>query len=217
MPVITIARQYGAGGSAVARLVAGALGVDVLDKYLIAEVARRLGLPAADVEAVDEHPRGLVELLVRPFAYAMPGPAPTWEPPYPDPFYDPRRAVLDLTRQVILEVARTGNAVILGRGSSVILRDRPGVTHVFLCAPLEARIETVMQRDLVSEPVARRRIHEVDANRREFLRQVHGVDWQDPTGYTLCLNTAQLGYARTAELILSAAGCARSAADPKGA
>jgi hypothetical protein len=38
------------------------------------------------------------------------------------------------------------------------------------------------------------------------MRQVHGVDWRDPAGYTLCLNTALLGYERVADLVLAAAG-----------
>ena len=53
MPVITISRQFGAGGSSVAKLVAERRHLDVVDQALIAEVARRASVPLADVEAED--------------------------------------------------------------------------------------------------------------------------------------------------------------------
>lgn len=205
MPVITIARQYGAGGSSVGRLVAERLGAEFVDKWLIAEVARRAALPAALVEAEDEHPSRLLARVIASFGPLAAGAGLTWDVPYPGDAYEPRLAILELTRNVILEVARTGNAVIVGRGGSVVLRDHRDATHVFLYADDAIRAETVMAREVAAASVARRRMHEIDANRAAYLRQVHGVDWRDPLGYTLLLNTGALGYERTAETILSVA------------
>ena len=71
---------------------------------------------------------------------------------------------------------------------------------------LEAGVDTVMAREAVSESVARRRMHEMDANRAAYLRQAYGLDRRDPVLYTLQCNTGLLGYARTVEIILAAAG-----------
>ena len=211
MPVVTISRQFGAGGLTVAGLVADQLDAEVVDKELIAEVARRLGVDQTEVEAEDERPRSLLDRLVRAFAPVAVAEGLAWNPPYPGPGYDARRAIVELTQEVIREVARSGNAVIVGRGAPQVLAHRPGIPGeldegnvVFLVADESVRACAIMEREMISEAAARRRLHEVDANRRAYLRQVYGVDWQDPTQYCLVLNTGLLGAANTARLILAA-------------
>jgi cytidylate kinase len=203
MAVITIARQFGAGGSDVAGIVAQRLGAAVVDKSLIAEVAGRLAVETGDVEAEDEHPSRLVDRLVRamtPMALEF---GAVWDPPYVDPSFDPRKAVIELTRQIIRDVASRGNAVIVGRGGAFVLADMPDALHVYLCAPLERRVATVMGRFELNEAEARRRVHETDANREAYAHQLFGADWGDPVHYDLVLNTARLGYEGAAEVILS--------------
>jgi cytidylate kinase len=204
MPVITIARQFGAGGLDVAAIVAERLRAEVVDRSLIAEVARRLELPDAEVAAEDEHPRRVVDRLVRamsPMAWEF---GIAWEPPYVDPAFDARRSVTDLTAQVIREVAERGNAVVVGRGGAFVLADLPRALHVFLCAPEEHRLRAVMARFGLEEAEARRRLHETDANREAYARQLFGADWGDPVHYDLVLNSARLGVPACAEIVLSA-------------
>lgn len=204
MPVITIARQFGAGGSEVAGILAERLGAEVVDKSLIAEVARRLDVETGDVEAEDEVPTRLVDRLVRamtPMALEF---GVAWDPPYVDPSFDPRRAVIELSREIIREVAGRGNAVIVGRGGAFVLADMADALHVYLCAPLEGRVATVVRRFGLSEAEARRRVHETDANREAYARQLFGADWGDPVHYDLVLNTARLGYETCADIVLSA-------------
>src|SRR2546427_11007622 len=71
-PVLTITRQYASGGSAVARLVAGALGWTVIDNEFVDQVAERAGLPAAEVAQREERAPGLLERLARTLAVASP-------------------------------------------------------------------------------------------------------------------------------------------------
>lgn len=204
MPVMTIGRQYGAGGSDVARIVAERIGAEVVDRELIAEVARRMGAEAVEIEAEDEHPTRLVDRLARamsPMAFEF---GVAWEPPYTDPAYDPRRAVLDLEREVIREMADRGNAVIVGRGGAFVLADHPTALHVYLVAPIEVRLRTVIERLSLSEDEARRRLHEIDANRAAYAAQLYGADWRDPIHYDLVVNTARLGYEATADVIVAA-------------
>ena len=73
MPIVTISRQFGAGGSSVAALVAAEIGAEVVDKKLIEEVASRLALKPSDVEAESERPRTLLERLPPPFSARVPG------------------------------------------------------------------------------------------------------------------------------------------------
>jgi cytidylate kinase len=202
MPVVTISRQFGAGGSSVAEIVAAELHAEVVDKKLIQEVARRLQVSTSEVSAEDERPRPLLERLVRSFSTLEPAMGVGWSPPYPDPLFDPRQAIIELTEQVINEVADGGNVVIVGRGAGFCLRARANVFRVFLRAPESMRIKTLMDRFGLTEAEARRRMHETDANRAAYTRQLYKRDWCDPDEYDLIVNTGRLGYQATAEVIL---------------
>jgi cytidylate kinase len=202
MPIVTISRQFGAGGSSVAGLVASELGAEVVDKKLIEEVARRLSIRPSDVEAEDERPRTLLERLVRSFSVLEPGFGMGWTPPYPDPLYDSRKDIIHLTENVIREVAEGGNVVIVGRGAGFVLRDRPGVYRVFLRAPDDARVKTLMAREGFSDAEARRKMHETDSNRAAYIKQLYGHDWCDVDEYDLILNTGRISYETAAQMIL---------------
>ncbi len=204
MPIVTISRQFGAGGSSVAGIVAKELHADVVDKRLIDEVAKRLEMEPSEVEAQEERPRTLMDRLVRSFVALEPGMGVGWSPPYPDPMFDPARAIVQLTEEVIKEVAECGNVVIVGRGGGFVLGDKPNLLRVFLRAPLESRIPVIMARLGISEAEARRKIHETDTNRAAYVRQLYGHDWQDPNSFDVLLNTGCLGYAASAEIILRA-------------
>src|ERR1700693_3502234 len=169
MPVITIGRQFGAGGRTVAEMLAGRLKVDVLDSQLINKVAQRLQRPKEEVEAEDEQPGSLLHRLLMALGSAsgepmIPPETAAWNPPNVDPVFDTRRAVLEITQHVILEAARAGNVVIVGRGGAYILRDFPGALHVYLRAAESIRIKTVMARHNLSEEDARRRVKHSDEN-----------------------------------------------------
>ena len=202
MPIVTISRQYGAGGSSVAAIVADKLGAEVLDKKLIEEVAARLALRPSDVADQEERPRSYLERLVRSLSTLEPGMVAGWTPPYPDPLFDPRQAIIELTEQVINEVADGGNVVIVGRGAGFCLRDRPNIFRVFLRAPEAVRAKTLMKRFGYGEAEARRKMHETDATRAAYTRQLYKKDCCDPDEYDLIVNTDRLGYQATAEVIL---------------
>src|SRR5258706_9721599 len=151
MPVITIGRQFGAGGRTVGEMLAKRLKVDVLDSQLIDEVAHRLQLPKEEVEAEDEQPGSLLHRLLMALGSAsgepmIPPETAAWNPPNVDPVFDARRAVLEITQHVIQEAARSGNVIIVGRGGAYILRGFKGALHLFLRADEKVRGKTVMAR-----------------------------------------------------------------------
>jgi cytidylate kinase len=202
MPIVTISRQYGAGGSSVAALVAADLGAEVVDKKLIDDVANRLAIRPSDVEAETERPRSLLERLTRSFSTLEPGLGIGWTPPYADPLFDPRKEIINLTEQIIREVSESGNVVIVGRGAGFVLRDHPGVFRAFLRAPEDVRTQRLMERLGLTDPATRRKLHETDSNRAAYIRQLYGRDWCDPDEYDIVINTGRISYATAAEMIL---------------
>jgi cytidylate kinase len=209
MPVITIGRQFGAGGKTVGEMLAGRLKVDVLDSQLIDKVAQRLQLPKEEVEAEDEQPGSLLHRLLMALGSAsgepmIPPETTAWNPPNVDPVFDTRRAVLEITQHVILEAARAGNVVIVGRGGAYILRDFEGALHVFLRAGEAVRVKVVMERFKLTEEEARRRMKQADENWTAYIKQVYGHDRNLAAHYDLVLDTGRLGYEATLQAILAA-------------
>jgi cytidylate kinase len=210
MPVITIGRMYGAGGETVGSMVAERLGADLVDRKIFEEVARRLELPPDEVEKLEEVPGTFMSRILQALGsasieFAAPPEAAAWTPPYNDPTFDTRKAVLQITQEVIREAARTGNAVIVGRGGAYMLRDRPRALHVFLRGSERARTDALRESFHFSEEESRRRIKHMDANRRAYIRQVYNHDWLDPGHYDLVIDTGRMGYGRAADTIVAAA------------
>lgn len=210
MPVITIGRQFGAGGATVGHMLATELKSDFLDSQIIDEVARRLQLPKEEVEAEDEQPGSLLARLLVALGSAtseplIPPEATAWTPPNAGPTFDARKAVLSITQHVIQEAARSGNVVIVGRGGAYILADHPGALHVFLRAAESIRVKTIMARfNIAGEEEARRRLKHTDENWTSYIKQVYGHDRNLPGHYDLVLDTGRLGYEATMDAIIAA-------------
>ena len=209
MLVITIGRQFGAGGKTVGEMLARELKADLLESRIIDEVAHRLQLPKEEVEAEDEQPGSLLHRLLMALGSASGEPmiqpeATAWNPPNVDPVFDTRRAVLEITQQVIKEAARGGNVIIVGRGGAYILRDFEGALHVFLRAAEAVRIKAVMARLKLSEEEARRRLKQADENWTAYIKQVYGHERNLPAHYDLVLDTGRLGYEGAVATIVTA-------------
>ena len=210
MPVVTVGRQFGAGGATVGHMLSERLKADFLDSNIIDEVARRLQLPKEEVEAEDEHPGSLLARLLVALGSAsseplIPPEATAWTPPNAAPTFDTRKAVLQITQHVIQEAARSGNVVIVGRGGAYILRDFPGALHVFLRAAEDVRVKTIMERfNIASADEARKRMKLTDENWTSYIKQVYGHDRNHPAHYDMVLDTGRLGYDAVIETILVA-------------
>src|SRR5512138_659188 len=114
--LITISRQYGAGGSEVARRVAAALGWRVVDNELVEQVAARAGLPPERVAEREERVSTFVERLARSLAAATPEVFPP--PESAGTAQDLAEAdLVRITETVVAEVAAQGRVVLVGRAA----------------------------------------------------------------------------------------------------
>jgi len=206
VPVITLAREFGAGGETVGHLLADRLGIEYLDGKIVDEAARRLGIGTDVVESYDERAGGLLDRLLRQLAtvdFSTPQDVAAWTPPYGDLAWDPRKSVLAATQEIIRNQAATGNGVIVGRGAAYVLLDRPEVRRVFLRAPFDFRVRAIMEARKLDEAAARKYLKERDANSAAYIKQIYGHDWQHTSHYDLVIDTARLGHQMAAGLILA--------------
>ena len=200
--VITISRQYGAGGSDVARRVAGALGWSVVDNELIEQVAERAGIPMAEVAERDERAPGFVERLTRTLAAATP----ELFPPAGGTVADLDEATLvRITENVVGDMAARGRVVLVGRAAPAVLGQQEDALHVKLVAPRPFRIHAASQRLGMDPAEVVKIVDETDAMRARYHREYYNRDWADPLNYHIVLNTGALGLAGAAEVIVARA------------
>ena len=202
-PLITVSRQYGSGGSEIARLVAGALGWTVIDNEFISQVAERAGLPPDEVAAREERAPSLTERLVRALASASPEvfvPSATVDTA-PD-----EEVLVRQTEAVIAKAAAEGRAVLVGRGATAFLATaQPAdALHVMVVAPRDARIRVTMERLRLDEKAAAAEMDATDADRDRYMEKWYRRKRQDPSNYHLILNTDWLGYDGAADLVVAA-------------
>ena len=215
--VITIEREFGAGGRSVGRKVARLLGAKLLDGELVGEVARRLSVGEAEVERSDERPEPIVDRLLDSMQYLAPGMMPSWQPPEQEWVIGPRRAIVRSMQTAVKVAAHAGHVVIVGRGGAFLLRDQPGARHVFLHAAEDLRLHVIMSRFMLDARAAQARLHSVDAARAAYIRQLYRADWRDPANYDLVLNTGRLGHDRAARVVVAMSALSdrrRDADDP---
>jgi cytidylate kinase len=202
--LITISRQYGAGGSEVAARVAGTLGWRVVDNELVERVAARAGLTPEDVAQREERVSTFIERLAQTVVAATPelvvppdasGTAPSLS----------ETDLVRLTERVVEEAAAEGRVVLVGRAAPAVLARERDAIHVKVVAPREWRIRAVVKRLGVPTEEAARLTDETDKNRARYHRQHYQRDWSDPANYHLVLNTAALGLDGAAEVVVGRA------------
>ncbi|HEX3158851.1 MAG TPA: cytidylate kinase-like family protein [Gemmatimonadaceae bacterium] len=199
MPIITVSRMYGSGGSELAARVAARLGWLLLDNALVEEVAARLGTTPAEVEAREERVSSLAERLARALMFG----SPETTTALPEALLQPtEEQILQVTQRVIDETVARGPVVLVGRGAQCALAQRTDALHVFCYAPLPALVERARQRLGVTSDEARRAVEQTNRDRVLYVRKHWHREWLDHTNYHLCVNTGWLGVEGAADAVL---------------
>ena len=212
MAVITVSRQIGSGGEEIACRVSELLQYCYLDKELITQVATEMGLLENETIDFSEEHFKLESFFERIFR--GPGPhvvahLPAWKQNASgEQILTTKKLtshrLTSLMQNVIMEAYNQGNTVITGRGGQVILRDRPGVLHVRIEAPLGTRMRYVHEREGLSIEASYQLIADRDQQSARYLHQLFDVRWDDPMLYHLLLNTGKWAPEAAAQLIVKA-------------
>ena len=196
-PIITVGRQYGSGGRYVARLLAEKLGIPFYDKELLAEASRDSGICQELLESYDE--KQGKNLLFSLISGAQPrGEAGTM---YMDM---PLNHKIFLAQfDTIRRIADEGPCVIVGRCADYVLRGRPELLRVFIQAPMNRRIRTIMDRKHLSEDQAKKLIREVDKDRASYYRYYTDQVWGEAGNYDLVIDSSRVGTAGAVKVIVA--------------
>jgi cytidylate kinase len=196
--IITVEREYGAGGSLVAAELAHRKGWQSLDQQLTGEIARMAAVDRKLVARCDEKCDPLMHRLAKVFwrgSYER-------SLPVADHHIFDADTMVDLARRLLVEKAKEGNCVIVGRGSPYILRDRPDTFRVFVYGSREEKIKR-MQRLKMSEKEAVDLVDTIDQERSAFVRKYFNAEWPCRRLYHMMLNS-DLGLEYVTDEILNA-------------
>ena len=177
--IITINRLYGSNGRQLGQILAQELGIHYYDKELIRIASEKKGIPYDELLKVDEKR------------------ASQWRYPVEDPMqmqpqyrFFPMNDVLFQTESEIIEsLAEKEDCVIIGRCANHILKDK--CSSVFIHAPFEYRVKTVMNRLDRTEKNARAMIRKIDKERRSYYEYFTDERWLDMSQYDLCIDSSR--------------------------
>lgn len=192
--VITISREYGAGGHAIGKRVAQELGVEIYDKDIVRETVKASGYEPELVEQEGEDVTKTGSILKSICAGGA-------------FFPDTQTAIHDVQSLVILQFAQAGPCVILGRCADEVLRAADIETlNVFIHADDLHRADRLSKMTGVTDPAElQRMLAKRDASRRAYYTHYTGKRWGDTHNYHLSLDSGALGDDLCVKLIVEAA------------
>ncbi|MBM4327199.1 MAG: cytidylate kinase-like family protein [Deltaproteobacteria bacterium] len=194
MVIVTISRLVGSFGDVIAAIVAKQMGLQLVGRQQVHELAQSCDREYDDACLVYETELG-----------------PTfWE----RIFFD-RPAYTSLFQALNFEEASRGNVVLIGRGAQIVLRDIPGVLKVRTVAPMSVRIKRIMERYDISSEEAEEFIRKYDHERDNLARSIFRQDENDPALYDLVVNTEHFSSADAAQIVITAAEKMEKVPDPE--
>ena len=194
--IVTIEREYGSGGGEIAQMLSAQLGWKLWDQLLTEEIARLANCPKAVVQVREERTDPLYYRLFKSFLRgSYEGSLNAHKLNVVD-----SESILKITERVVQHAAKTGNSVIVGRGSQHFLRSRADTLRVFLYAPREDKVRRLRARGK-SENEAQQLVDTIDRERADFIQKYFHVEWPDRGIYHTMINTA-IGDQAVAQMIL---------------
>ena len=197
---ITIARQLGSGGSYIGRLLAERLGFKYVDREVLRLAAQELRCDERELAARAERISSFWERVFRGFTLGAPD-SPYSPPPLLRTITD--RELFDKQTDILKEIARRHDCVIVGWGSALMLPRHRCRVSIFCHAPVSFRVRRVQEiYPGTDEEQARALIDESDEMRQRYIEEMTGKDWVCLQNYHLAVDTSALPLPQVAELIL---------------
>jgi cytidylate kinase len=179
LAIITVSRQFGAGGEVVGRIIAKKLGFLLVNQDVINEGLTSLGLPAQAFR-FDKTLKKDVDSEKKRMFY------------------------LTALHEFIMDLAAKESIVLLGRGGQFLFQNHSDAFHIRIQAPLELRVQWIQEIKLLDKKEALRLVQEKDRSKKRFTREVFKHSWMDIELFDLVLNTGKLSPQRAAKVATQA-------------
>ena len=187
--IITVGRQFGSNGRAVAKLLAEELQLNFYDRELIEMASKKAGMDPEQLAQADE--KG-----ANPWLFAG-----NHVQSYPNQMLPINDLLFNVQSQIIRELADRESCVIVGRAADYVLKDKKGMLNIFIYAPMEARVATIEDRYQIDEKEARARIRKEDKNRKYYYNYYTDSGWGEMENYFLTIDSSRYGIEGTAKVL----------------
>ena len=184
--VITVGCEFGSGGPEIGKMLAKSLGIEYYDRDLVDKVVEKIGVEKHLVEEADNKnfvPYGIETSLGTRYANLS-------------------NKVIYTQFDVIRKMAKK-SCDIIGRCSDYILKGQENVVNVFIYAPTEVRIKTIMEKMNLSERHAAEVIRDYDNALHRRYKYITGTYRGDRHNRHLLVDSSVLGWEKTAKFIKS--------------
>lgn len=194
--IVNIGRQLGSGGREIGQMLANDLKLRFLDKELITLAAEKSGLCSEFFEKADEKPTNAFSTLFSMrFPFINDGSIPGYNCLSND-------ALFKVQSEVIKELAEEQSCLFVGRCADYVLRDNPHCINIFICAPINVRIERIMKQNNLSMQKAKELIEKTDEKRADYYNYYSSKTWGEAKSYHLCIDSSIMGIEETEKFLL---------------
>lgn len=199
MAVITIARQFGAGGRTLGVMLAKRLNYILLDEAIIHELAKKARVTMGSVKAVERSAGGFISRLL----------ASAVSPGYIDRVtgkeigYMDENVYLDTLQEVMTEFAKKDNTILLGRGGQFILKDFENAFHFLLVAEDPDRFRFMQKFYKMSDKKAKKAVSDGDARRANIYAKLHETRYDSANLYHMVFNMSRMTLDQAVDQICS--------------
>jgi len=205
MAVITISRQFGAGGKTLGIMLAEKLGYCLFDNELIQMVAEKAQSSEDAVKFIEKESSGkflgfIKGIIPKQLTGIIPRAVADSKDRRSQDTID-EEVYVDVLHAIIKKIAEEGNAVIIGRGSQYILKGHLRVFHILVSADKEYRISFLEKYYNLSEQEALKAVEMDDRRRANLYRKFGKDDYDSPQNYHLVINTSRIDLNTACEMV----------------
>lgn len=189
--IITLGRQFGSGGKDIGMRLSSLLEMKFYDKEILFKASETSGIDGEFFNKADEStPTGFMGAMSFGFPIA--------NTMFPFNDYLSNESLFSIQSDTILDIANSGNCVLVGRCADYILRGFSNVIKIFVCADMEDRIKRILDlNDSFSREDAAELIITEDKKRAEYYNYYTDKKWGDACSYDIIINSSLLGVEET--------------------
>ncbi len=187
LPIITVSREFGANGAALATKLGDRLSFKLWDRDLLVIISEKLGSSEDFIKSLDEARRGFLEDTIFSFMHQR----------------ETNLNYLIYLVRAVRALERYGNNIIVGRGANYICQN-PDSFHIRVVCPLKKRIIRIAGKQGISIDEATQTVLKKDLERANFVKHNFNRDVANPNDYDLVINSGSFSLEEMAELSIKA-------------
>ena len=195
--VITIARGFGSGGKEIGSRLAERLGIPCYESQILRMASEYSGINERLFNEADERLKSRKKFL----GYLKKVPFTSIAEPYMKAFTSDVN-LFNIQSQIIRQLVMSESCVIIGKCADYVLRSYPKVISIYIEAPREACLKSIMNKMGVDADEAAKMIEKTDKYRADYYNYyTQGGIWTNPVNYDMTLNSARVGRENCVDVI----------------